>query len=359
MSVFLSGPEKVNAQTCPTPPANAGRVTLSASITSGGTYRVWSRMKAGNVVTNDSFYIQIDSNCPILVGNTSQISSSTWTWVDYQNGSTTNKINVNLTAGNHVITLIGNEPNVAVDKILMTKLLSCVPTGLGDNCPAEPTATATPTKAPTPVLTKTPTPKPTVTPTKAPTKTPTPTPTVTQPTTLNFPIVKLHGIGSGGLNVNPNASGNNNPLTTTKILTVEFYDINDNLVGSAQGNINYRAANGYFSGIIGEVPVGSGKYIVKVKTHKYLKRTLLGIINITANANNQAPEVALTSGDVNSDGVLSVLDYNIIRGCFSDIAPAKDCDNQRKFNSDLSDDGKVNEDDYTIFLGESSVQLGD
>jgi len=142
LTVFLTyKPGSAKAQACTvTPPTNTGRVTLSADTTAG-TYRIWSRMKAADP-TNNSFYIQIDSTCPVLVQN----SNTAWAWV-------ANQSNITLTAGTHVVTIIGNQPGVGVDKLLMTKNLTCTPTGMsGDNCPAEiiasPTVGATDTTSP-------------------------------------------------------------------------------------------------------------------------------------------------------------------------------------------------------------------
>ena len=438
----LSGP-------CVQAPTNTGRVTMSASVSEAGVYRVWSRMKAGSSTAN-SFYLQVDSQCPVLVGDSTSISTSTWTWVDYQNGSSSNKIDVNLTSGNHTVILIGNETNVAVDKVLMTKQFSCVPTGFGDNCTAT-AATSTPTpitsagdttppvisnitatnvtstgttinwnlnepasgqveygtttsygqtstfqtccqysyhiqnlsglspgttyhyrvkstdqagnqsvsgdftfttssvsSTPTPTKTSTPTPTKTPTPTPQSTSTPTPTSSPSQ-TSLIFGQVKFHGIGTGGDNVNPNSLGNNNPLTTTRSLTVEVYDQNGALVKSVNGNINYSASTGYFSGNIPVSGVATGNYIIKVRSHKYLRKQVSGIYNISGSSLPIA-NTLLVAGDVNSDSVISILDYNILIGCYSGLLPAKDCDPTRKFNSDLSDDGNVNQDDYNQYL---------
>jgi len=68
--------------------------------------------------------------------------------------------------------------------------------------------------------------------------------------------------------------------------------------------------------------------------------------------------VALVSGDVNNDNQLTNADYDIIMGCYSDLQPAKNCDATRKAAADLSDDGKVNHDDYNLFMREISVQNG-
>ena len=185
----------------------------------------------------------------------------------------------------------------------------------------------------------------------------TPTPGPNQ-TVLNFGTIKLHGIGKAGDNQNPTSGGNISPLTTTKKLLVEFYDGNENLIKSAEGDINYSANTGYFSGNI-NADIAPGNYIIKVVTHKYLKEQLPGIISISTSTINQMPEITLRVGDINSDARLSILDYSILIGCFSDLLPAKDCDDTRKFNSDITDDGNVNLDDNSLLFRESSVQLGD
>lgn len=133
--------DSVNAQTCPTPPANSGIIILTTTTTDG-TYRVWARMKASDA-NNNSFYIKVDDACQVLMGNSSQISSTNWTWVDYKDGDSSNKYEVTTTSGDHVITIYGNEPGVGIDKLLLTKNLDCIPVDFGDNCPAE-TASNTP-----------------------------------------------------------------------------------------------------------------------------------------------------------------------------------------------------------------------
>ncbi|MBI4039325.1 hypothetical protein HY388_00675, partial [Candidatus Daviesbacteria bacterium] len=348
LSALKSG--SVRAQSCTTiPPTNTGTVTLSTTTTSG-TYRVWARVKAADT-SNNSFYLKVDSNCAVLMGDNNQISSTSWTWIDYKDGLTSSKIDVTLTSGNHVVTVIGNEPGVGVDKILLTKNLSCVPTGTGDNCPAEPTSTPTPTIAPTN------TPTPTPSPTSAPTPTPSPTPLPSQ-TVLKFPTVKLHGIGSGGDNTNPNLAGNQNPLTLTRVLKVELYKPDGSLYTSSQGDIVYSSSVGYFSGDIilsGNIPFVSSSYLVKVNSDNYLKRQLVGIITVNSGEINQTPAVALVVGDSNADGLLSILDYNLLLDCYSDLLPPKNCDAAKKAKTDFSDDGKVNQDDYNLFLRELSV----
>ncbi len=135
---------------CTNPASTYGTDTVTYNVPTAGTYRVWSRIQAPDT-TNNSFYLQVDGNCAVAVGD-SAIAANSLTWVDYQDGTTTSKINMTLTAGNHTFVLTGREPNVIVDRIVFAADTSCVPTGTGDNCAiaASPTPTVTSTPTPTP-----------------------------------------------------------------------------------------------------------------------------------------------------------------------------------------------------------------
>lgn len=117
---------------CPNIPTNLGVATFTANAAVAGTYKVWSRIMASSSIVN-SYYLQVDNTCPILVGG-STLPSNTWTWINYQNGNTGSAINVSLTAGSHQIKLIGKTANTKVDRLIITNNLSCSPTGTGDNC---------------------------------------------------------------------------------------------------------------------------------------------------------------------------------------------------------------------------------
>lgn len=122
------------AAACAAQSTARGAATSSFSIPTSGTYRIWSRMLNPSTA-NNSYILEIDdTTCGVIVGDNSAVQANVWTWVDYQSGTTTNKINVTLAAGTHTIKLIGREDNVEIDKIIMTTDTSCVPTGTGDNC---------------------------------------------------------------------------------------------------------------------------------------------------------------------------------------------------------------------------------
>ncbi len=126
---------------CAALPTDRGTVTNTVSVPATGSYRVWTRLKTATS-TNNEILMQIDdTTCNIAVGGAS-LTANTWTWVDYQAGTTTNKFNVTLSSGNHTVVMAGKDDNVMVDRVVFTQDMSCVPTGTGDNCANPPDTTA-------------------------------------------------------------------------------------------------------------------------------------------------------------------------------------------------------------------------
>lgn len=137
------------AAACAAPATNYGSATLTISVPSTATYRIWSRISTPDT-TNTTYMMEVDSaNCYTVGGN--GINPLTWTWVDYQSSGSGNKVQLALTQGSHTFRLIGNAPNVKVDRILAVSDLSCTPTDFGDNCntPADTAAPAVALTTPT------------------------------------------------------------------------------------------------------------------------------------------------------------------------------------------------------------------
>ena len=136
----------IQAQTspCATNTANLGQVSGSFNIPVAGTYRVWSRMQPDSTTSgNNSYTIEVDdTHCNITVGD-SIIPVNTWTWVDYQSGNNSSKINLTLSAGTHTFKIFGREAGVRVDKIVFSGNPSCVPTDTGNNCATGPSTPTT------------------------------------------------------------------------------------------------------------------------------------------------------------------------------------------------------------------------
>jgi len=139
-SVYTSvAPTNVNAVAAPSTciagavPTTFGVVSQTVNVPVAGTYRVWSRIKAPNTTAN-SYYFKVDTGCNYNVGNATTMPANTWTWINYQDGSAATPIDIVLTAGSHTLTYTGKEADVQLDKVMLLGDLTCVPTGLGDNC---------------------------------------------------------------------------------------------------------------------------------------------------------------------------------------------------------------------------------
>jgi glucose/arabinose dehydrogenase len=169
----------------------------------------------------------------------------------------------------------------------------------------------------------------------------------------------LHGVGNGGDSVNPNTQGNMAPVHQQRTVTVDIVNQQNQTVLTKQGTVAYNSAQGNFTGSVDlGTTLPTGFYQVKVKTNQYLRSIVPGIHTITAGTNNQLPQAALIVGDANGDNALSILDYSLLVGCYSDFLPATNCTPANKILTDLNDDGNVNLSDFNLFLRELSTRTG-
>ncbi len=163
----------------------------------------------------------------------------------------------------------------------------------------------------------------------------------------------MHGIGTGGDSVNANSIGNTNPLRPERTITLEVYDVQNQLVLNKEGSVVYNSGTGKFNGAINlgsQLP--TGVYTAKIKTDQYLRGLVSGILTITAGQSTNFPNLTLVAGDVNGDNQVNIVDYNLLIGCYSDLLPAVDCTTENDILTDLNDDGDVNQFDYNLFLRE-------
>lgn len=224
------------------------------------------------------------------------------------------------------------------------------PTIIASTATLIPTATKTPTPTNTPVP---PTPTNTPIPTNVPTSTPAPTNTPVPGATKFALTLGLHGLGNGGDSVNPSGTGNFNLLHPQKNVSVELYNSQNQLVSTKQGVVNFETSSGLFKGTVdmGNA-LNTGVYLVKVKIPQYLRAAVPGIQNITSGSTNTLPKAVLTTGDINGDNVVNILDYNVLMGCYSDFLPPVSCNPTDEVLADITDDGFVNQFDYNLFLRE-------
>jgi hypothetical protein len=203
---------------------------------------------------------------------------------------------------------------------------------------------------------------PTATPTPSPTNAPTTPPTLPPSSTKLALTVFMHGIGNSGDNANPTlfTLSNKNPLTPTRSVTVEVLNTASTMIATASGNVAYNNTTGNFKGVVDmgfKIPT-SGTYKVKIKEKTHLRVLTPQDPTITLGQTATLPDVTLIAGDVNNDNALNILDYNLIIGCYSDLAPAPSCTASNKLLTDLNDNGSVNQFDYNLYLREIAVQNG-
>lgn len=295
-----------------------------------------------------------------VLGNNNYIGNNVGACIVGDNNTVVNNVygtvtGVNNSVGNRMAAVPCPPPPSSVPTPIPTSLPTPTPT------PIPPTPTSIPTPTPTRVPTPTPTPTPvlsTLTPTKIPT--PTPIPTTTPSNTVFNISLLLHGIGKGGDSANPNGGGGNtNPLHPQRNVRIEVFNSQNQLALTKDGAVNFSSANGNFTGVVNMgTALVSGSYIVKVKSTQFLRNFIPGIQNITAGAVMQLPQAVLINGDINSNNVTNIIDYNILLGCYSDFQPAPSCTSANKLFADLNDDGNVNQFDYNLFLRELTNVIG-
>jgi len=145
------------AGACTAPATDYGTVTATVTIPADGTYYIWSRMAADSSA-DSSYLLQVDtSNCftvgtsgtksvPVYsAGATTYFANNSTNWLDTTTAGAA--VSVSMTAGSHTITMIGNAPNLVLDRLIFTQDSSCTPSGTGDNC-ADSTAPSVSMSAP-------------------------------------------------------------------------------------------------------------------------------------------------------------------------------------------------------------------
>lgn len=204
---------------------------------------------------------------------------------------------------------------------------------------------------------------PTATPTAAPTIAPTAAPTVV-PGASKFNVdVLLHGIGSGGDNANPtgNSFSNKNPKNPIQLASIKIFDAANQLFATAAGEVTYSSASGSYKGtLIADKVITSGPYTMRVTVDRHLTRLVPGIQTLSPNVATEIKNIQVVTGDITRDNRLDIRDYNLLLDCYSDLLEAPACDDpQKKKDSDINDDGKVEQFDYNLFLRELSTQPGE
>jgi endoglucanase len=109
----------------PTLPTNTGSDVMTFNAPTAGTYTVWSRLQAADA-SSDSYWLQIDGTTGIKVGD-GGVPFGSWTWVNHQNGDTSQRVLLSLTQGSHSLKIIGREANTKIDALILTQDLTFNP----------------------------------------------------------------------------------------------------------------------------------------------------------------------------------------------------------------------------------------
>lgn len=217
----------------------------------------------------------------------------------------------------------------------------------------------------TPTFTPTPTPTPTGG--ISPSTTQTPSPSVSpQPSITNNPnatsftvTLLLHGLGAGGDNVNPNSGGNTNPQHPNRTATMTISDTSNNPVGTPiQVAITYQS-DGTFQGTANNISLASGNYIIAIKTDGFLQKQYSNIFQPQPGQTITLPKISLVTGDITNDNQLDISDYNALISCFGNKLTQPSCSypiTATSTGADINDDGVVDGVDYNLFIRELSVQ---
>src|SRR6266487_2881288 len=160
--------------------------------------------------------------------------------------------------------------------------------------------------------------------------------------------------------------GNNQPNRPQQPLEVQVLTGNEQLVATYQSTVSYnRGTAGYTDlhtgtpgrdpgSFMGVVNLGtawsSGTYYFKVRLPYTLRRQVPNFYTIVNNTATVVQMTPLVSGDINSDNVIDLLDYNILIGCYGSKANTSSCLN--KVGADLNEDGAVDGIDYNTWLGD-------
>ncbi|MEK9176383.1 MAG: hypothetical protein AAB520_03000 [Patescibacteria group bacterium] len=178
-------------------------------------------------------------------------------------------------------------------------------------------------------------------------------------------------IGVDGIGKTPRIplGGNKEPNNQNRNLNVRFIKATDNTEALVDhSNYTYNSNSEKFEGTIQLTSntLPGGIYNIYVDGPQFLTTLYPGSVTINQGAQNnlKSDNFYLITGNINnnnqSENKIDLLDYNVFISCSIYAKSKSVCDQDANYAkySDLNDDGKVDEDDYTLFLKEYSTQQG-
>ena len=148
------------------------------------------------------------------------------------------------------------------------------------------------------------------------------------------------------------------PARKQRTFDIVVYNLKLEPVTTITAALTFNEQDGNYQGKVPLLGVSSGQYQFSIKTTNTLRKLIQGAFEVQTSAETKLPPVSLTVGDINSDNRISAIDYSLLLDCYSDLTQARNCNSERKTQSDLNDDTLVNFIDYNLFIRELSVQSG-
>ena len=132
--VVRSGTAAAVGDACTPSGTTFGTDTMSVSIPSTTTYKIWARVQVPSVSSSSPLLLNIDNasgNSCYAVSGSAVTAANTWTWVDVTASLSTPPT---LTQGNHSLLVTGTVSGASLDRIEFLNDTTCVPSSTGDNC---------------------------------------------------------------------------------------------------------------------------------------------------------------------------------------------------------------------------------
>jgi hypothetical protein len=172
-------------------------------------------------------------------------------------------------------------------------------------------------------------------------------PPTSSTTKVNFSL-SLSGIGT-----NVAVGQNNNPLHPTRDAVVQIRNASNNVVQSINTTVSYSTSSGLYSGSVLISSLTSGNYYnIAVKLSNTLNKLANNWFQPGGTVNE--PTIIPISGDVDGNNAIDIRDYNDLMSCYGAKANTSSC--QYKTTSDLNDDGSIGGVDYNIIIRAFSGQ---
>ncbi len=141
-------------------------------------------------------------------------------------------------------------------------------------------------------------------------------------TFINLSVI-LPGIGE---------NGNTNPKHATRSALLKVFDKNNQEVLNQQIDLHFDGK--VFQTVQSiDSQSESAPYYANIKLSNTLSKTIPGVFMLTPGTTTTLPTVTLTSGDMNNDNTLDIVDFNLFISCVGEKdCPSKDAAN---FNDDV------------------------